>query len=198
VEWNLHAAGRGTGRRTAIPHEAEKETSMIRLMAWAMMLILIGVGLAQVGLAQEPQLADTDRAFIKMAASSGQAEIQLGKLAAERADSSDVRDFAKRLEKDHTQADLELLKILNAQRINVSRDMEPYQAAAAALTKLRGAEFDRAYLRHMVKEHDEAVAQFAAEANKGRNPELKAYAAKVLPTLQEHLQLARDLAAKHE
>ena len=171
---------------------------MVRPIAWAMMLILIGVGLAHVGLAQEPQLADTDRAFIKMAASSGQAEIQLGKLAAERADSSDVGDFAKRLEKDHTQADLELLKILNAQRINVSRDMEPYQAAAAELTKLRGAEFDRAYLRHMVKEHDEAVAQFAAEANKGRNPELKAYAAKVLPILQEHLQLARDLAAKHE
>jgi predicted outer membrane protein len=73
-------------------------------MVWAMMLILIGVGLTQVGLAQEPQLADTDRAFIKMAASSGQAEIQLGKLAAERADRSDVRDFAKHLEKDHTQA----------------------------------------------------------------------------------------------
>jgi putative membrane protein len=171
---------------------------MVRPIAWAMMLIFIGVGLAQVGLAQEPQRADTDRAFIKMAASSGQAEIQLGKLAAERADRSEVRDFAKRLEKDHTQADLELLKILNAQRINVSRDMEPYQAAAADLIKLRGAEFDRAYLRHMVKEHDEAVAQFAAEANKGRNPELKAYAAKVLPILQEHLQLARDLAAKHE
>ena len=49
-----------------------------------------------------------------MAASSGQAKIQLGKLAAERADSSDVRDFANRLENDHTQADLELLKILNA------------------------------------------------------------------------------------
>src|SRR5919109_5689895 len=99
-----------------------------------MMLILIGAGLAQVGLAQEPQLADTDQAFIKMAASSGQAEIQLGKLAAERADSSDVRDFTKRLEKDHTQADLELLKILDAQRINVSKDMEPYQATAAELT----------------------------------------------------------------
>ena len=76
--------------------------------------------------------------------------------------------------------------------------MEPYQAAAAELTMLRGAEFDRAYLRHMVKEHDEAVAQFAAEGNKGRNPELKTYAAEVLPVLQEYLQLARDLAAKHE
>jgi predicted outer membrane protein len=82
-----------------------------------------------------------------MAASSGQAEIQLAK----RAERSEVRDFAKRLEKDHTQANLELLKILDAQHIDVSRDMEPYQAAAAELTKLRGVEFDRAYLRHMVK-----------------------------------------------
>jgi putative membrane protein len=171
---------------------------MIRPRVWAMMVIFIGVGLAQVGLAQDPQLADTDRAFIKMAASSGQAEIQLGKLAAERADRAEVRDFAKRLEKDHTQANLELLKILDAQRIDISRDMEPYQAAAAELTKLRRVEFDRAYLRHMVKEHEEAVAQFAAEAKDGRHPELKAYAAKVLPTLQEHLQLARDLAAKHQ
>jgi putative membrane protein len=171
---------------------------MIRPRGWAMMLISIGVGLAQVGLAQDPQLADSDRAFIKMAASSGLAEIQLGKLAAERADNSEVRDFAKRLEKDHTQGDLELLKILDAQRISISRDMGPYQMAAAELTKLRGVEFDRAYLRHMVKEHEEAVAQFAAEAKEGRHPELKAYAAKVLLTLQEHLQLARDLAAKYQ
>jgi putative membrane protein len=171
---------------------------MLRPRVWAMMLISIGVGLAQVGLAQDPQLADTDRTFIKMAASSGQAESQLGKLAAERADTSEVHDFAKRLEKDHTQANLELLKILDAQRIDISRDMEPYQTAAAELTKLRGVEFDRAYLRHMVKEHEEAVAQFAAEAKEGRHPELKAYAAKVLPTLQEHPQLARDLAAKYQ
>jgi putative membrane protein len=171
---------------------------MIRPGGWAMVLISIGVGLAQAGLAQDPQLADSDRAFIKMAASSGPGEIQLGKLAAERADNSKVRDFAERLEKDHTQADLELLKILDAPSISISREMGPYQTAAAELTKLRGAEFDRAYLRHMVKEHEEAVAQFAAEAKEGRHPELKAYAAKVLPTLQEHLQVARDLAAKYQ
>jgi predicted outer membrane protein len=86
---------------------------MIRSMVWAT-LSLVGVGLwlAPFGLAQAPQLADADQAFIKMAAGSGQAEIQLGKLAAERADRAEVRDFAKRLEKDHTQANLELLKIL--------------------------------------------------------------------------------------
>jgi putative membrane protein len=170
---------------------------MTRPMAWAT-LVLVGVGLwlARATLAQGPQLEDTDRAFIKMAARSGQAEIQLGKLTAERADRAEVRDFAKRLETDHTRANLELLKILDAQRIDLSRDMEPYQATTAYLSQLRGAEFDRAYVQQMAKVHEEAIAQFAAEAKKGHNPELKAYAAKLLPTLQEHLQLARDLAAK--
>jgi putative membrane protein len=160
----------------------------------------IGVGLwpAPTTLAQGPQLRDADRAFTKMAASSGQAEIQLGKLAAERADRSEVRDFAKRLEKDHTEANLQLLKILDAQRIDVSRDMTPYQETADRLSKLRGAEFDRAFLQQMAKDHEEAVAQFAAEAKEGHNPELKAYAAQQLPTLQDHLQLARDLAAKYQ
>jgi putative membrane protein len=179
--------------------KAEKETRMARPMPWTT-LIIVGVGLwlARATLAQGPQLGDADRAFIKMAASSGQAEIQLGKLAAERADRAEVRDFAKRLEKDHTQANLELLKILDAQRIDLSRDMAPYQEVAAQLSALRGAAFDRAFVQRMVKDHEEAVAHFAAEAQQGHNAELKAYAAKLLPSLQEHLQLARDLAASHQ
>jgi putative membrane protein len=174
---------------------------MIRLMAWATLILTgIGVGLwpTRTTLAQGPQLADADRAFIKMAASSGQAEIQLGKLAAERADRSEVRDFAKRLEKDHTEANLQLLKLLDAQRIDVSRDMTPYQETADRLSKLRGTDFDRAFLQQMAKDHEEAVAQFAAEAKEGHNPELRAYAAQQLPALQDHLQLARELAAKYQ
>jgi putative membrane protein len=172
---------------------------MTRPMARAA-LIFVGVGLwlARAALAQGPQPGDADRDFVKMAASSGQAEIQLGKLAAERADSAEVRDFAKRLKTDHTRANLELLKLLDAQRIDVPRDMGPYQETADQLSKLRGVEFDRAYVQQMVKDHKEAVARFTAEAKEGRNPELRAYAAKQLPTLQEHLLQARDLASKHQ
>jgi putative membrane protein len=171
---------------------------MTRLMTWAM-LILAGAGLWMGGtsLAQEAQRGDVDRDFIKIAASNNQAEIQLGKLAAERGSNAQVRDFAKRLEKDHTQANVELLKITTAQGIELSRDMGPYQEAANQLAQLHGAEFDRAFVRRMVKAHEEAITHFTTEAKQGRNAELKAYAAKVLPILQEHLQLARDLAAKH-
>jgi putative membrane protein len=172
---------------------------MTRPMARAT-LIFAGVGLwlARAALAQGPQLGDADRDFVKMAASSGQAEIQLGKLAAERADSAEVRDFAKRLETDHTRANLELLKLLDAQRIDVPRDMGPYQETADQLSKLCRVEFDRAYVQQMVKDHEEAVARFTAEAKEGRNPELRAYAAKQLPTLQEHLLQACDLASKRQ
>jgi putative membrane protein len=104
---------------------------------------------------------------------------------------------AKRLEKDHTQANVELLKITNAQGIDLSRDMKPYQEAANQLSELHGAGFDRAFVQRMVKAHEEAITHFTTEAKQGRNAELKAYAAKVLPILQEHLQLARDLAAKY-
>jgi putative membrane protein len=171
---------------------------MTRPMARAT-LIFVGIGmwLARAALEQGPQLEDADRDFVKMAASSGQAEIQLGKLAAERADSAEVRDFAKRLETDHTRSNLELLKLLDAQRIDVPRDMGPYQETADQSSKLRRVEFDRAYVKQMVKDREEAVARFTTEAKEGHNPELKAYAAKQLPTLQEHLLLARDLASKH-
>jgi putative membrane protein len=76
--------------------------------------------------------------------------------------------------------------------------MEPCLATAKYLSQLHGAEFDRAYLQHMVKEHEEAVTRFTAEAKEGRHPALKSYAAKQLPILQAHLELARDLTAKHQ
>jgi putative membrane protein len=109
-----------------------------------------------------------------------------------------VRDVAKRLETEHTAANLDLLKLLEAQRLDVSRDMTPYQETAARLSRRRGAEFDRAFLRQMAKAHEEAVAPLAAEAQEGHHPELRASAAQPLPTLPDHLQLARDLAAKDQ
>jgi putative membrane protein len=105
-----------------------------------------------------------------------------------------VQEFARRLEKEHTEANAQLLKILNSQGIDVSRDMEPYLSAAKYLESLQGEAFDRAYLEHTIKEHEEAVAHFTKEANEGRNPQLKAFASETLPSLKEHLQRARDLA----
>jgi len=145
--------------------------------------------------AQAPQLGAVDKDFIKAAASNGMAEIQLGKLASSRASREEVQEFARRLEKDHGEANVELLKIIDSQGLDVPRDMEPYIAAAKQLESLKGEAFDRAYLQHIIQEHEEAIASFSREAQEGQNPQLKAYASKMLPGLREHLKQARDLAA---
>jgi putative membrane protein len=145
--------------------------------------------------AQAPQLGEADKAFVKAAASSGQAEIQLGKLGSSRANREAVQEFARHLEKEHTEANMELLKLLDSQGIDVSREMEPYLSAAKHLEGLKGDAFDRAYLEHIIKQHEEAVALFTKEAKEGQNPQLKAFASKMLPSLREHLERARALAA---
>ena len=64
------------------------------------------------------------------------------------------------------------------------------------LSKLSGAEFDKEYMSDMVKDHEEDVEEFETQANKGADPEIKAFAGKALQTLQSHLQMAREVAKK--
>jgi putative membrane protein len=64
------------------------------------------------------------------------------------------------------------------------------------LSKLSGADFDREYMKHMVEDHVKDVALFEKEAKNGKDADLKAWAEKTLPTLKEHLQMARDVNAK--
>lgn len=64
------------------------------------------------------------------------------------------------------------------------------------MSKLSGADFDREYIKMEVKEHQKTIALFEKQSRSGRDAELKAFAAKTLPTLREHYQLARDLASK--
>src|SRR5262245_15503659 len=62
-------------------------------------------------------------------------------------------------------------------------------------SKLSGAEFDRAYTREMVKDHDKDVKEFQREADRAKDPDLKAWAAKTLPTVQEHQQQIKQMSA---
>jgi putative membrane protein len=168
---------------------------MTKQMATRMLIALIaGLGLAGNVCAQAPQLTAVDKGFVDAAPSNGLAEIQLAKLAAGRASHKAVREFAARLEVDHTQANLELRKITDSQGITVAQEMGPYLAASKRLTELDGAVFDRAYLQHVIQEHEAAIAQFTKEAQEGQNPQLKAFASEMLPRLREHLQRAQRLA----
>jgi len=139
----------------------------------------------------------TDEQFVLKASEDGLAEVNHGNLAAEKANSAEVKQFAQRMVKDHTKANQELIDLAGKKKFKLAKDMgEKHKAMQDKLAGLSGAEFDRRYMHHMAEAHEKAVALFKAEAKNGKDADLKAFAEKTLPTLQEHLKMAQQLDDK--
>jgi len=137
------------------------------------------------------------KTFVHKASRSGMEEVRLSKLAEERATNPEVRKFAQHMVKDHSRANKELMAVAEKTGYTLSKSMDAkHKALAEKLSRMEGAGFDRHYMRAQVQDHEEAVALFESYAQNGEDRELKAFAAKTLPTLQEHLRHAQDVAAK--
>lgn len=138
-----------------------------------------------------------DAPFVKTAAMDGMAEVDLGEMAAKNAASNDVKEFAQRMVADHSKANDELKTIASQKNVPLPTALDAkHKATQEKFSKLKGAAFDRAYMMHMITGHKEAVALFQREAKTGKDSDLKAFAEKILPTIQEHLKLAQDVSAK--
>ena len=140
-------------------------------------------------------LGSTDRQFITKAAMMDLAEIQTGRLAVSQGASEAVRQFGQRMIDDHTRTSQQLTQMASAAGFTPPQAPDAkHQAAAAKLARLTGAEFDRAYMKQMVKDHQEAVSLYQRQSTRGAHADLKAFAADTLPALQEHLTMARSMA----
>jgi putative membrane protein len=134
-----------------------------------------------------------DRAFVDTAASAGLAEVAITKHTMAKAASDDVRKLAEHLNKDHSQANRELTSIASAKGIPVPAAPEgDKRGEVEQITALSGAELDRTVLQKLEKSHRESIKLFEREASEGSDPELKAFAAKTLPTLREHLKMVES------
>ncbi|HWM90188.1 MAG TPA: DUF4142 domain-containing protein [Thermoanaerobaculia bacterium] len=143
------------------------------------------------------QLGSQDEKFFHEAASGGMLEVELGRLAAEQGSSAEVKAFGQRMVADHGKANQQLLQIAAAKGMTAPKDMMPeHKQHRDQLSRLTGAEFDRMYLQHMVKEHKKDVSGFEKQAEKGADPALRSFAQETLPTLREHLTLVQNLAGK--
>jgi putative membrane protein len=141
--------------------------------------------------------ASPDLAFAKEAAIGGMAEVELGNLAKQKASSADVKQFGDRMVTDHTKGGDELKQWAQSKNITLPAELDSkHTMLRDRLGKLSGDAFDKAYMREMLSDHQHDVAAFKHEATAGHDPDLKAWAAKTLPTLQEHLKLAQSTAAK--
>jgi putative membrane protein len=136
-----------------------------------------------------------DATFVKKAADGGMAEVTLAKLAQEKASSADVKSFAAKLEKDHSQANDELKEVASKKNITLpAGPSKNHQALHDKLAKLSGAEFDKAYVAAMLDDHQKDVREFSRVASGSGDADVKAFAAKTLPTLKDHLQQVQDLS----
>jgi putative membrane protein len=144
--------------------------------------------------AQAMSLNATDRQFVMEAAMGGMAEVELGRLAAERGSSDAVKQFGQRMVDDHSSANTELMQIVSGKGIQLPTTLDAkHRAAVDKMSRLSGAAFDRAYSKEMVKDHNKDVALFQRESARGADADIKGFAQKTLPTLQEHLSMARAL-----
>ncbi len=144
---------------------------------------------------QSAGMGDTDSTFVKKAAEGGLAEVQLGQLAAQKASSPEVKKFGQRMVDDHSKANEQLKQVAAEKNIDLPQQLSAKdKATKARLEKLSGDQFDRAYMKDMVKDHQKDVAEFSKQAQTGKDPAIKNFAQETLPTLQSHLQEAKQIA----
>jgi len=144
--------------------------------------------------AQVQVVSDQDREFANKAATGNLAEIELGRVAAQRAARPSVRSFGERMVTDHGRSNAELTSLARSKGIEVPTALEPSQQAVRdRLSALSGNDFDRAYMSEMARDHTEDIALFERAAEISTDLDLKAWAAQSLPMLREHLALARQV-----
>ncbi len=172
--------------------------TILRTIAVASIASLISV--AAPGPAAEesagPSMASKDQQFMTKAAHGGHLEVTAGNLAAAKATNGDVKKFGRQMVQDHGKAGEELKRIAQAKGVTLPE--EPDAKQKDLLKKLevaQGPDFDRLYITEAgVKDHEADVVLFTDQATNGTDADVKAFAAKTLPMIKGHYQMAQDLA----
>jgi len=145
---------------------------------------------------QSGQLNHKEFKFVTDAARGGMEEVQLGQLAEQKAANPAVRSFGERMVSDHTKANDELRQLASQKGAMLPSQMSHFENYKVEhLQKLNGADFDQAYAKDMVKDHQKDVKDFESATKNLTDPDLRAWAQKTLSVLQQHLQLAENLEA---
>lgn len=160
-------------------------------------IFVVAAGLSSFAVAQSSSLSSADQKFVKEAAQGGMAEVELGQLAMQNGSSEAVKKFGERMVYDHSKAN-DQLKELAANK-GVSLPQTPgmkEKAIKMRLSKLSGDQFDKAYMKDMLEDHKDDIAAFQKESTSGSDADVKNFASQTLPTLQDHLKEAENIAPK--
>ncbi len=137
---------------------------------------------------------EKDAQFLVDAADINLMEMHMGRMASTSATMPAVKDFGKKLETDHKKAYDELVALAAAKNITIpSTTSEDMMKDHQDLNEKTGYDFDRAFSDDMVDSHEKAINTFEEAAEDCQDPEIKAWAAKMLPDLRAHLDQAKML-----
>lgn len=139
-------------------------------------------------------MAAQDHNFLMDAAMGGMMEVELGRVAAQQGTSEAVKTFGQRMVDDHSKANQELMNLAQGKGITLPTELDAkHRESVTKLSAMTGANFDREYTKMMVSDHRKDVSEFEKESTRGTDADLKEFATKTLPTLQEHLKMAEAL-----
>ncbi|MBF8671905.1 DUF4142 domain-containing protein [Pseudomonas putida] len=161
-------------------------------------LFIKRVGFSMVlGLASVQAMAASSDDFVEAATEAGIAEVVTGKLALEKTQNAEIKTFAQQMVTDHTQANQKLGDIARKLDISVPDEAAVTDKVKKMILEWREESFDKSYVNNQVDAHEKAVELFKKEAASSDKAELKAFASETLPKLEQHLEHAKALQAKH-
>jgi putative membrane protein len=138
--------------------------------------------------------APSTPSFVQQAATSDMYEVEAGKIAADRGKSDEVKQFGQHMVEAHTHSTADLKGVIQAENIKVDLPGTLDQKHRLMIDDLMAAhDFDRTYARQQIKAHEAAVEFFSEYAEKGDDAVVKAFAAKMLPEIKQHLEAAKAL-----
>lgn len=140
-------------------------------------------------------LSKGDQKIVADMAIANMAEVDAGKMALGKTQNADVKTFAQKMIDDHTKALNDVTTLAQSKGMTLPTEVDaPHKAMAAKLDKLSGDAFDKAYMADAgVSDHTKVHAKLKGFESKAKDPDVKALAAKMLPTVEEHMKLAKDM-----
>jgi len=170
---------------------------MLKQLAACLVALVVAVPLWAADNKTDAKGSDADKAFAEKAWMGNMAEIKMGQMAAKMATRDDVKAYAKMLADDHTKANQKLKDVLGKKNITLGNtEPKDLKEHMDKLSSSKGADFDAAYLRDMVEDHEKDIKLYEDYIKNATDSDLKGYATTVLPTIKEHLEMAKKLAAQ--
>ncbi len=154
------------------------------------LFIAAALALGSPAFADDSLLKHGDKSFLEKAAKGNMMEVHMGEMANRKSANTEVKKFADKIITDHTANNVELKTLADMKKTGLP---DKNDDSMKSLDAKSGADFDKAWVEAMVKDHKDDIKEYEKQAADAADPDVKAYAAKTLPTLKLHLSIAEGV-----